>query len=94
MPRTRPYKEFTDDAIRTAIEDVHGGMSLRKAALLHGLNRQTLANKLAGKHDQKPGRPCALSEPEEQHLAKRLAQMADWVNVPEECLFVGAQLYE
>ena len=62
MPRPRPYKEFTDDAIRTAIEDVHGGMSLRKAALLHGLNRQTLANKLAGKHDQKPGRPCALSE--------------------------------
>ena len=78
MPRPRPYKKFTDDAIRTAIEDVHGGMSLRKAALLHGLNRQTLANKLAGKHDQKPGRPCALSEPEEQHLAKRLVQMADW----------------
>ena len=41
MPRPRPYKEFTDDSIRAAIEDVHGGMSVRKAALLHGLNRQT-----------------------------------------------------
>ena len=44
MPRPRPYKEFTDDTIRTALEHVHGGMSVRKAALLHGLNHQTLTS--------------------------------------------------
>lgn len=74
----RAYNSLTGETLKVAIEDVNCGMSLRLAAETHKINRQTLANKIAGLHAAKPGRPCALKEEEEKCLAERLILLSEW----------------
>ena len=56
-----------------------GSMSMNKTALLHGVPRSSLQDRLTGKvvHGTNPGPKPYLSASEERALADRLVQAAD-----------------
>ncbi len=63
---------YEEAAIEAAIEEVLGGQSLRKAAIMHGVLRQTLADRILGRQTASQAQETRqrLSPAIEQQLAK------------------------
>ena len=74
----RSYTRFTDSVIEEAKRDVESGMSLRKAARKHDMNRQTLFNKMNALHGEAPGRPTEISRENEAKLAECIKLLGEW----------------
>ena len=53
-------------------------MSLLAASEKHGLNRQTLKNKMSANHTAPYGRPTELTGNEETKLAEHIKVLGDW----------------
>ena len=73
----RSYARFTDSVIEEAKRNVESGMSLRKAARKHYMNRQTLFNKMNALHGEAPGRPTEISRENEAKLAERIKLLGE-----------------
>ena len=91
----RRYANFDDASLKAAIADVGKGISLREAASTHGLNRQTLSNKLNEKHLSSYGRQPELTPEVESMFADRIKQLGEWgfpVVKVDICMFVKGYL--
>jgi hypothetical protein len=78
-PGTRPYKNYTDDLLNEAKENVSKGkMSLAKASKIYKIPLGTLHNKLNGKHSKKNRGQSVLSETEERSMLDSILVAADW----------------
>lgn len=77
-PFKRKYASSSADSIEKAICAVHRGTSLRAAAKEHGVNRQTLKNKISNQHRGSYGRPTAVDADFEAYIAKRFVLLCDW----------------
>jgi len=85
MPRTYKRKEnarkygYNEDALQRALADIQqNGTSVKKAAMMHGINRTTLMNHLKNAHTGKVGRPTLLTPNEEALLVHALTKLGDW----------------
>lgn len=85
MPRTYKRKEnarkygYNEDALQRALADIQqNGTSVKKAAMMHGINRTTLINHLKNAHTGKVGRPTLLTPNEEALLVHALTKLGDW----------------
>lgn len=77
-PGSRPYRNYTETAMREAIEAVNAGMSKKLAAQTFGVERTTLSRRLAGAHTKAVGRPKVLSDEEEALISRTLGVVANW----------------
>ena len=68
--------QWSDDSMLAAMKN--GSISINKAAVLHGVPRTTLKDRLSGKvlHGTKPGPKCYLTCNEEHDLAEYLVEAA------------------
>lgn len=83
MPRKyqplKAKKEIDPEALKSAIEDINNGKSLRVSAKLHGIHYSVLYRHYKrGDTIKKKGGQTALSEEEEKILVSRLGVCADW----------------
>jgi hypothetical protein len=85
MPRTYTpvlgssrRRQYSEEAMQRAIDDVNGGMSQRDAAAAHSVPRQTMADKIKGKHRLSSGGQPVFTEAEEITIAKNIATLGDW----------------
>jgi len=53
-------------------------MSLREAAKTFKIPRSTLSDKMAGRVENKAGRPTVLSKEEEKLIVQRIILMGEW----------------
>lgn len=73
-------RQWHDTSMAAAMEAMKkGSMSMNKTALLHGVPRSSLQDRLTGKvvHGTNPGPKPYLSASEERALADRLVEAAD-----------------
>lgn len=85
MPRTYKRKDsarkygYSTDNMQNAVRAVkENGMSIKKAAFLHGLNRSTLINHLKQYRCGPVGRPTILTQQEESLIVHALVKLGDW----------------
>lgn len=86
MPRTyrrklgaRQYRNYSEEVLSQAIVDVlNGKLSVRQAATQYKIPRKTLGNKIAQKHNKKPGGQTVFSVPEEKVILQHILTCADW----------------
>ena len=71
-------KKWTNESMDKAIEAVKEGSSVQRAAIAHGIPRQTLHDRISGrvKHGTNPGPKPFLSHVEEKDLASFLEETA------------------
>lgn len=77
QPGSRRYCDFIKENLTPAPEDVKGGMSLRKAALKHGVSKDTIRREMQGT-SRSFGRPPVLSPDEEACIHEKLQFALDW----------------
>ena len=70
--------KYTQEDFKLAIESIQDGVSVRKAAEEFNVPRTTLMDRLHNRTTDKLGRPCELSEEEENLLSDRIKLMGDW----------------
>ena len=71
--------KYTQDDFNKAMESIQDGrMSVRKAAEEFNVPRTTLMDRIHKRTSDKLGRPCELTEDEENLLAGRIKLMGDW----------------
>ena len=71
--------KYTQEDFKLAMESIQdGGMSVRKAAEEFNVPRVTLLDRLHNRTTEKLGRPCELTEEEENLVAERVKLMGDW----------------
>ena len=70
--------KYTQEDFKLAMESIQDGMSVRKAAEEFNVPRVTLMDRLHNRTTEKLGRPCELTEEEENLLAERVKLMGDW----------------
>ena len=70
--------KYTQEDFKLAMESIQDGMSVRKAAEEFNVPRVTLMDRLHNRTTDKLGRPCELSEEEENLLSDRIKLMGDW----------------
>lgn len=78
MPRTykkaagcRPYANYTEDMLENALKEIRDKrISIRAAANKYGIHRNTLMNKLHGKHTAQIGGQTVFSHEEEDMFWK------------------------
>ena len=70
--------KYTQEDFKLAVESIQDGMSVRKAAEEFNVPRTTLMDRLHNRTTDKLGRPCELTEEEENLLADRVKLMGDW----------------
>ncbi|KAM5344326.1 hypothetical protein ACJ41O_012863 [Fusarium nematophilum] len=77
---------YTENDMQNAIKDVQAGMSSRKAAILHGVPRSTLGDRIGGTPNRADSHEAQqkLSREQEGHLR-------DWVKVQEALGFPPTQ---
>lgn len=76
---SRRYQNYTSEMLQNAVDGVKNGqMSLRKAAEMYGINRQTIKNKLVGKHSKTVGRQRLLCHKEEKAIIQHVIAMSDF----------------
>lgn len=73
----RTYKDYTEDQVKEAVEEVRTGLSLRKAAEKFGISRCALTAAVKGKRN-KVGRPFVLPIEEQKKLAECMILAGDW----------------
>lgn len=74
---TRKYRDYTDETLKIAVEEVKKGSSLRKVAEKFGISRFALTSALKGKAN-KCGRPPVLSSEEERRLVECISMAGEW----------------
>lgn len=75
MPRRAPGPRVNEDALRSALEAVKSGTSIRKSAKQHGLAKTTLSKHVRGKARRiGQGRPPVLSEEVEMGIAESIKE--------------------
>lgn len=74
----RRYRDYGDDTLQTALQEMRSGMSSRTAECRFKIPRRTLLNKLQNRHSADVGRPKCLSEIEERHLVDVLIASAEF----------------
>ena len=69
-------KQWSNESMEEAIEAVRQGSSVQRAAITHGVPRQTLYDRISGrvKHGTNPGPKPFLSQVEEKDLAEFLEE--------------------
>ena len=85
MPRThkrkpgvRKYRDYTEDALKAAVEAHLAGTSLRDAEKQFGIPMRTVSHKAKKKHTGTVGKPTVFSELEEYSLVKLLEKCSEW----------------
>ena len=78
LSRPSKRKPWTEEQMLSAIEAVRKGMAANKAAMLHGIPRSTLKDRLSGRvrHGTKPGPHPYLQPSEEKELVEYLRTAA------------------
>ena len=78
LSRPSKRKQWTEEQMLSAIEAVRKGMAANKAAMLHGIPRSTLKDRLSGRvrHGTKPGPHPYLQPSEEKELVEYLRTAA------------------
>ena len=71
------YKDYTDDTLEKAVDEVKKGVSLRQAAQKFGISRCALTEAVRGK-TRKVGRPCVFSTDDENKLAECVSMAGEW----------------
>lgn len=74
----RPYKNYTDDTIKTAMEAIRRGMSYSDASALYKIPVRTLYYKVKGQHAGTVGGQQCLTDVEERHLVDVLIACAEY----------------
>lgn len=64
----RPYRNYTEQTLESAVRLVLNGTSYRDAGRRFGIPWKTIWNKVKGKHSKKVGGPTKLTEMEERHF--------------------------
>ena len=77
-PGSRRYCDFNKDALDQAKSDVIKGLSLRKAALKHGVPKDTIRREVKGERTKSYGRPPILSTLEEVCIAEKICIASEW----------------
>ena len=78
-PGSRMYKNYSEEVIKKAVEEVKSGkLSQNAAARKYKINRTTLLYKVHGSHEGKPGHPAVLLPEKEQIISQTLGTMSDW----------------
>ncbi|KAF2890218.1 hypothetical protein ILUMI_15955 [Ignelater luminosus] len=75
---SRPYKDYSKEQLKKAIDAVRKGMILRKAAEQHGVKTNIINKKMQKNHMGKVGRPSVFNEETENTIARCIAMCADW----------------
>ena len=85
MPRTyrraesaRKYGYSTESMQRAVIDVKENGMSIKKSAFLHNVNRTTLMNHLKDYRSGPVGRPTLLTSDEERVIVHALIKLGEW----------------
>lgn len=78
IPGARTYRNYSEVAMRQAVEAVNAGMSRKLAAKTLKVERTTLGRRLLGAHSKSVGRPKVLSDQEEALISKTLGVVANW----------------
>ncbi|KAF6209819.1 hypothetical protein GE061_015570 [Apolygus lucorum] len=74
----RPYRNYAEDSLEKAIEQVANGKTFRDVSAQYGIPIATLSRKFRGLHSKAVGRPTALSNIEERNFVTALSVMAEW----------------
>ncbi|KAF6209811.1 hypothetical protein GE061_015562 [Apolygus lucorum] len=74
----RPYRNYAEDSLEKAIEQVANGKTFRDVSAQCGIPIATLSHKFRGLHSKAVGRPTALSNIEERNFVTALSVMAEW----------------
>ena len=78
LSRPSKRKQWTEEQMLSAIDTVRNGMTANKAAIMHGIPRSTLKDRLSGRvhHGTKPGPRPYLQPSEEKELTDYLRTAA------------------
>nr|XP_047139642.1 uncharacterized protein LOC124815252 [Hydra vulgaris] len=74
---SRKYKDYTDETLKIAVEEVKKGSSLRKIDEKFAISRFALTAALKGKVN-KCGRPPVLNSEEERKLVESISMAGEW----------------
>ncbi|XP_037300423.1 uncharacterized protein LOC115456161 isoform X2 [Manduca sexta] len=76
----RMYQNYTEEKLQKAIKDIQENrISLRDAQVKYNIHRNTLHNKIKGKHSgAKPGRPTIFSPEEENELVEHAVTVSSY----------------
>ncbi|KAJ8927327.1 hypothetical protein NQ314_020222 [Rhamnusium bicolor] len=73
----RNFKNYSQDKLQQALEEIRSkSISLRNAAKKYQISKNTLWNKLHGKHERMPGKPRVFTEQEEESFAGHLIALS------------------
>ncbi|KAJ8947645.1 hypothetical protein NQ314_008568 [Rhamnusium bicolor] len=73
----RNYKNYSHYKLQQALEEIRSkSISLRNAAKKYQISKNTLWNKLHGKHERMPGKPRVFTEQEEESFAGHLIDLS------------------
>lgn len=78
MPGKRKYCSVSEQTMKQALSDIEKGKSQRFVCQKFGIPRGTLQNKLAGRHENKPGHPTILTQVEEEAIVAHVIKLGDW----------------
>ena len=75
---SRKYKDYSEDAIKEAIQKVKNEMSMNAASKTYKIPIGTLSNKLRGLHEKKVGHPYVFREEEEAAFVAEILEVSRW----------------
>lgn len=76
--RARPYRNFTDETLENALNEVQNGSTLRDAAKKFGIPTCTLSRKSRGLFPGKYGGQTVLSKDDERQLTDGIILAGEW----------------
>ena len=80
-PTSRPYKAYTDGRMKSAVQSVRQGCSIREATKQFNVPYASLWNRLKGRHNSTVGRPVTLDKDDELNIAETVKALSTW-NMP------------
>lgn len=75
---SRKYRDFSDETLSKALEELKKGTSARKVAEMFSIPRTTIQRHVKGLQTGKIGRPSVFSLDEEKVITECVALCADW----------------
>ncbi|XP_013189286.1 uncharacterized protein LOC106142869 [Amyelois transitella] len=75
---SRPYRNYSNEAVENAVASVRKGMSIRKAAEKYNVPPATVQRKVRCKHMNKVGRPTVFSNEDENIIVEALILCGKW----------------
>ena len=76
--KKKKYGDYTEDALKNALDAIHGGMSIREASSEFNIPKSTIHRKFKGLQMKPIGRPPGLSPEEEKSFVHHLIAVAEW----------------